>query len=111
MMEKSGEKENYGIGMLGIERKMFCEKQNEERGVKGVMVVSMCAEETYWWSGRIQLLKHNPSAAIRTELPCLPDHPQSSSPRHHQPSLHFYATLPLADLFFFHPYIHCVLHG
>lgn len=58
-------------------------------------------EESYWPREQIQLLKHHSCAAVRTELPCLADHPRSSSPRHHQPSLCFYATLPFTDLIFF----------
>lgn len=48
----------------------------------------------------LQLLKHHSCTTIRTELPCLADHPRSSSPRHHQSSLRFYATLPFTDLIF-----------
>lgn len=61
----------------------------------------MCGENTYRWREQVQLLKHHSCAAIRTELPCLLNHPRSTSPRHHQPSLHFYATLPFTDLIFF----------
>lgn len=72
--------------------------RKEEKGVRGVLYVG---EKSYWLREQIQLLKHHSCAAIRTELPCLADHPRSSSPRHHQPSLCFYATLPFTDLIFF----------
>lgn len=56
--------------------------------------------QTHWLREQLQLLKHHSCAAIRTELPRLGDHPQCSSPRHHQPSVHFYATMLLTDLIF-----------
>lgn len=99
--EKEGVRVSYGICVWDRDKDIR-ERRSEKRGEKGIKrVPRVMVEETYWLREQIQLFKHHSCAVVRTELPCLADHPRSRSPRHLQPSLHFYATLPFTDLIFF----------
>lgn len=109
--KEKGVRVSYGISARDRDRKISVkdrvrkEVRRESRGVRRLL-----GKKTYWLREQIQLLKHHSCAAIRTQLPCLADHPRSGSPRHHQPSLCFYATLPFTDLISFSLPLHCCRH-